>query len=115
MRRLFLIAVVATSVVAMSSADALARAHQPSHRSGARCDGKAATIVGTAGDDRIKGTSHSDVIFAGAGNDTVDGRGGNDIICGGAGRDKLRGGAGNDRIFGGSGNDTIAATLETTP
>ena len=105
MKRLFLVAVVATCVVAMSSGDAFARAHQSSHRSRARCDGKVATIVGTARNDRIRGTSHDDVIFAGAGNDTVDGRGGNDIICGGSGRDNLRGGAGRDRIFGGTGND----------
>src|SRR5690242_8580755 len=103
MRRVFLFAVVAGSVVAMSSADAIARVHHASHRSSARCDGRVATIVGTARNDRIKGTSHDDVIFAGAGNDVVDGRGGNDIICGGAGRDTLRGGPGDDRIFGGDG------------
>ena len=54
-KRLFLVAVVATCVVAMSSGDAFARAHQSSHRSRARCDGKVATTVGTSRNDRSRG------------------------------------------------------------
>ena len=71
----------------------------------ARCFGKAATRVGTAGPDRIVGTRRADVIVTLAGNDRVRGRGGNDRICGGKGRDRLAGGPGNDRLNGGPGRD----------
>ncbi len=71
------------------------------------CDGKAPTIVGTNGDDRLLGTPGNDVIHAGAGNDIVDGGGGNDTICGGGGKDTLRGAGGDDKLFGGPGNDTL--------
>ena len=69
------------------------------------CAGKPATIVGTAGNDRMVGTEGRDVVFLGAGNDVFDGLGGNDLICGGSGRDQLAGGEGNDRIDGGGGKD----------
>ena len=69
------------------------------------CRGRAATIVGTAGKDRIRGTAKADVIVALGGNDVVKGRGGNDVICGGGGKDKLLGGAGRDVLVGGPGKD----------
>jgi hypothetical protein len=72
-----------------------------------KCGGRAATIVGTAGNDVLVGTPGRDVIWAGPGNDIVKGRGGGDIVCGGAGNDKLIGGSGNDKLFGGPGNDII--------
>jgi Ca2+-binding RTX toxin-like protein len=72
------------------------------------CDGRLATIVGTARVDRLAGTPRRDVIVALGGDDVVDGRGGNDIVCGGAGGDRLVGGAGNDRLLGGAGNDTFS-------
>ncbi|MEV6596710.1 calcium-binding protein [Actinoplanes sp. NPDC051346] len=77
--------------------------------------GHACTVVGTAGNDRIKGThgndvicgrGGNDVITSGGGNDILDGGAGNDILDGGAGRDVLDGGTGNDRLDGGAGNDT---------
>lgn len=71
------------------------------------CDNKVATIVGTAGANKIRGTAGDDVIFAGGGKDNVKGLGGNDTICGGDGKDVLKGGAGDDRIFGESGKDQI--------
>lgn len=61
-----------------------------------RCLGKKATIVGTAGRDRLVGTPHRDVITARGGADEVLGLGGADVICGGKGRDRLFGGAGKD-------------------
>ncbi|ROU02976.1 calcium-binding protein [Histidinibacterium lentulum] len=82
-------------------------------------------IVGTIGDDRIKGTGLSEKIYGHFGNDTIDGgrgfdfidggpgfdfilgRGGNDTILGGAGFDAISGNAGNDSIQGNAGNDTI--------
>lgn len=65
------------------------------------CAGHRATIVGTPGNDTIRGTRRADVIVAGAGNDTVRGLGGDDRICGGPGADRLFGGAGRDRLYGG--------------
>ena len=53
------------------------------------CQGRAATIVGTSGQDVLTGTPGDDVIYGGAGNDTIDGRGGADVICGGAGTDTV--------------------------
>ncbi len=72
-----------------------------------RCLGRAATIVGTPGDDAIRGTSGPDVIHGLGGNDLIVGFGGNDIICGGRGWDRLHGQAGNDRLVGGAGQDQL--------
>ena len=73
----------------------------------ATCDGKAATIVGTPGDDSLVGTSGVDVIVGLGGDDTITGGGGNDTICGNAGNDRIQGGGGNDTVDGGDGNDII--------
>jgi hypothetical protein len=69
------------------------------------CHGRAATLVGTPGRDRLSGTRGDDVIAARRGRDNVRGRGGDDLICGGRGGDRLAGGRGSDRIFGGPGLD----------
>ncbi|MDX6375565.1 MAG: hypothetical protein QOD98_4553, partial [Nocardioidaceae bacterium] len=58
------------------------------------CFGKAATIVGTPGDDRIRGTNGADVIVAGRGDARINGRGGDDLLCGRSGDDRIRGGGG---------------------
>ncbi|MEM7332261.1 MAG: tandem-95 repeat protein, partial [Chloroflexota bacterium] len=71
------------------------------------CHGVPATIVGTEGDDAIRGTNGDDVIVALGGNDTIYGRNGNDIICGGEGSDTIRGGNGDDFLKGGRGIDYI--------
>src|SRR5260221_365877 len=47
-----------------------------------RCPGRIATIVGTAGDDVLRGTPHRDVIWGGPGNDLIHGGRGNDLIFG---------------------------------
>jgi hypothetical protein len=70
------------------------------------CEGRTATIVGTAGDDLINGTSGADVILGLGGNDTINALGGDDVVCGVAGNDVLAGGAGNDLLSGGDGFDT---------
>jgi Ca2+-binding RTX toxin-like protein len=67
------------------------------------------TIVGTAGDDRLRGTRRDDVICALAGNDTVEGRGGDDRLILGPGRDSGEGGVGEDVIRGGAGWDDLGA------
>lgn len=64
------------------------------------CDGRTATIVGTAEDDEITGTDGDDVIVGLAGQDIIDAGPGDDVVCGGDNADVLRGGPGADRLFG---------------
>jgi Ca2+-binding RTX toxin-like protein len=71
------------------------------------CAGQAATIIGTALDDRLVGTEHPDVIAGLGGNDVIEGSGGDDLICGGPGRDVIRGRAGADRLYGNAGPDRL--------
>jgi Ca2+-binding RTX toxin-like protein len=71
----------------------------------ARCHGRLAKIVGTAGDDVLQGTPERDVIWGGGGNDTILGSLGNDLLCGGPGTDLIHGGRGNDIADGGAGAD----------
>ncbi len=73
-----------------------------------RCGGRTATIVGTAGKDRLRGTKRADVIVALGGNDTVAAGAGADLVCGGGGNDRLGGGGGKDRLLGGPGRDRLA-------
>lgn len=72
----------------------------PSGEATPRCDGRVATIVGSARSDRLVGTPGNDVIVGLGGSDRIEGRGGDDVICGGDDDDRLDGGAGDDRIFG---------------
>ncbi len=74
---------------------------------GPTCEGQAATIVGTAGADRLFGTAGPDVIVGLGGNDGIYGYGGGDVICAGDGNDVVAGGAGNDLIDGGNGDDRV--------
>jgi hypothetical protein len=69
------------------------------------CEGKAATHLGTPGDDVIYGTAGDDVMVGLAGDDTISGLLGNDVICGDEGTDRLAGFAGDDRILGGFDSD----------
>jgi Ca2+-binding RTX toxin-like protein len=73
----------------------------------AQCAGKAATITGTNGNDKLAGTPAADVIAGLGGNDVIKGLAGNDTICGGTGKDRLLGGAGNDKLLGEQGKDTL--------
>jgi Ca2+-binding RTX toxin-like protein len=74
----------------------------------ASCDGKHATIVGTAGDDVLVGKRASDVIYGGGGDDRISGGpNGNDTICGGPGNDRIVGGRGFDSLHGDDGNDFL--------
>jgi Ca2+-binding RTX toxin-like protein len=72
-----------------------------------RCFGQRATIVGTAGDDRLRGTQGRDVIVGRGGNDVIRGLGGNDLLCGGGGGDLVVGGDGRDRLHGGGAPDGL--------
>jgi Ca2+-binding RTX toxin-like protein len=99
--------VVALLALLATQALAAAGAEEEVHR----CDGRQATIVGTAGDDVLHGTPGRDVIWGGPGNDTIYGSLGNDLICGGAGDDVIHGGRGNDEVFGGRGADRVFGDL----
>jgi Ca2+-binding RTX toxin-like protein len=66
-----------------------------------KCFGKTATIVGTNGQDELRGTPKGDVIVAKGGDDLVESRGGVDRICLGRGFDFAAAGPGDDRIAGG--------------
>lgn len=69
----------------------------------ARCDGHAATLVGTPGDDVLQGTPGRDVVAGLAGDDQLFGLGGDDLLCGGRGSDGLVGGPGDDVLRTGPG------------
>lgn len=65
------------------------------------CGGETATIIGTAGDDRITGTRGPDVIVGRGGDDRILGLAGDDVVCGNTGADDLDGGRGHDTLYGG--------------
>ena len=73
-------------------------------------------LVGSKGDDKLKGDRGSDDIrgstgddrlFGMRGDDTLSGEDGNDALWGGRGNDALKGGEGNDRLYAGRGDDTL--------
>jgi poly-gamma-glutamate synthesis protein (capsule biosynthesis protein) len=72
------------------------------------CRGRAATILGTPGDDVLIGTAGDDVIVARDGDDEVWGGDGDDLVCTGGGDDFAAGGTGMDRLFGGDGDDDLS-------
>ncbi|KGH46660.1 endonuclease [Modestobacter caceresii] len=71
------------------------------------CQGLEPTLVGTEGDDVLRGGNGVDVIMGLGGNDTITGGNGADVICGGDGDDVLRGGNGDDVLLGGAGDDEL--------
>ena len=71
------------------------------------CQGVAATIVGTEGDDVLRGTSGPRRHRRARWNDTISGLGGNDIICGGDGNDRIDAGNGADTVIAGAGDDVV--------
>jgi Ca2+-binding RTX toxin-like protein len=77
------------------------------------CRGLKATIVGTMGEDTIRGTIGRDVIVSLGGEDTIDGGLGDDVICGGAGEDTINGGFGNDILDGERDEDILNGGLGT--
>lgn len=92
-----------TALAAVCASEALADS-----KASARCGGRAATVVGTPGPDRLIGTNRPDVIVAGAGDDVVSGLGGDDVVCAGPGNDVVNGGGGADTILGEGGNDELS-------
>ncbi len=62
-------------------------------------------LVGTSGNDYIKGDANANELYGGVGDDTLDG---------GSGNDKLFGGSGNDTIISSGGNNIIDGGDHTT-
>jgi Ca2+-binding RTX toxin-like protein len=93
---------IAVGLVAFGAFFALGAA--PPEEDEPRCRGRLAKIVGTDGDDDLRGTDGRDVIWAGLGDDQVHSALGNDLVCGGPGADLLHGGRGNDTVDGGAGD-----------
>jgi Ca2+-binding RTX toxin-like protein len=81
----------------------------PAAAAAALCDGRVATITGTAADDVLVGTVGADVIAGLGGDDTISGLDGADVLCGHDGADTLVGGAGGDRLLGG--RDAVVVRL----
>ena len=65
------------------------------------------SIVGTAGNDVLNGTSEEDTIQGLAGNDRLNGGQGDDLLDGGSGNDTMAGGAGNDTYVVDSAGDVV--------
>jgi VCBS repeat-containing protein len=74
---------------------------------GIECFGLKATVVGTTGDDRLRGTPGDNVVAGLGGEDRIIGGGGHDVICGGSGEDLITTGKGPDKIYGGTADDRI--------
>lgn len=70
-------------------------------------------ILGSSGNDDIRGGRGDDCIVAGGGDDTVRGNQGADVILGGAGIDDLRGNLDNDYIYGEAGDDDLDGGVGT--
>ncbi|MGH7961679.1 MAG: choice-of-anchor Q domain-containing protein [Candidatus Binatia bacterium] len=77
------------------------------------CLGKAATVVGTEGNDVIVVPLGAQVVQGLGGNDLILGVVSNEVLCGGPGNDTLSGGLGNDKLDGGSGSDLCNGGLGT--
>src|SRR5215213_4040247 len=80
------------------------------------CGTRAATTVGTPGDDVIYGTAGNDIIAGLGGDDVIYGLGGNDRICGDVngleigGNDFIDAGPGDDRVLGEGADIAIAGS-----
>ena len=75
-----------------------------------------ATILGSAGDDQIIGSSRAETLDGLAGNDTILAGGGNDLIYGNGPEGTFGNplaGAGDNLIFAGAGNDTVQAGYQS--
>ncbi|HWC13743.1 MAG TPA: calcium-binding protein [Actinomycetota bacterium] len=71
-------------------------------------NGNGEIIVGTPGDDTLRGGDGDDTICGLGGKDTLIGVGGEDLLAGNGSNDILRGNVGNDTLRGAGGEDTLA-------
>ncbi|MBM80375.1 MAG: hypothetical protein CMJ78_07250, partial [Planctomycetaceae bacterium] len=65
------------------------------------------TLVGSSGNDIIRGADGDDLLLGGSGNDSLNGGNGDDVLFGGADDDLLEGRGGNDELKGQGGQDSI--------
>lgn len=72
-----------------------------------RCFNEPVTIAGTHGNDTIIGTPGNDVIRGFRGRDRISGKGGDDILCGGRAKDRIYGKKGDDVLIGGAHADFL--------
>lgn len=68
-------------------------------------------LIGTPGNDRVRGTSLADRLRGDLGNDHLNGGPGDDFANGNQGDDLVFGGQGNDQLLGGKGNDRVSGDL----
>ena len=64
-------------------------------------------VIGTRGNDVLRGNNSAQVFKGLDGNDRITAGGGNDRVLGGNGNDQLFGQTGNDRLLGGTGDDRL--------
>jgi hypothetical protein len=64
-------------------------------------------VIGSQGDDLLRGTAGDNLLVGGNGNDILIGLDGADTLKGGTGNDLLIGGAGADHLLAGNGNDIL--------
>ena len=64
-------------------------------------------VIGSRGNDLLRGNAFDNALTGGDGNDTLGGEGGNDVLVLGRGNDIAFGGADNDTISVGPGNATV--------
>lgn len=74
------------------------------------CSSREPTILGTRGDDALRGTRKVDVIHARGGDDEITNVDDGDVVCGGGGNDTIRGGRGFLVLRGNQGRDRIQAS-----
>ncbi|WP_430650127.1 calcium-binding protein, partial [Bradyrhizobium lablabi] len=74
------------------------------------------SVLGTAGNDTLTGSSYSEWLLGYAGNDTIDGGLGDDTLIGATGADLLKGNGGNDTYMfaRGDGADTVYDDYRTS-
>ena len=73
----------------------------------AKDDSTTSRLIGTSGNDQIKGSQANEVLRGLKGDDQLIGRHGNDEIYGGADNDRLIAGSGDNTLQGGAGQDTF--------
>jgi Ca2+-binding RTX toxin-like protein len=72
--------------------------------------GRGLNLVGTAGNDTLRGLLMDDTLLGYGDDDALSGGAGNDRLDGGDGNDILQGDAGDDVSLGGNGDDTLSDT-----
>lgn len=77
------------------------------HGDGDCLAGRPGTIIGTSGNDTIRGTAKAEHICGLGGDDEIIGGGGQDKIFGGPGDDHLVGGSQADALYGQDGDDVL--------